>query len=112
MFIRRGVYVGAVLRFTLYLPDDFPSQKIPIVLFDEEVFHPHIEPATGELDLKRYFWDGWKPEKHHIYHILLIVQRTFFSFDADIASCVNKEAAKMLRDDREAFRLKAGEIIK
>ncbi|KHN84145.1 AKT-interacting protein [Toxocara canis] len=113
LFIRRGVYVGAVLRFTMYLPESFPSSvEIPIVRFDLDVFHPHIDPESRELDLKRYISDGWKSEKHHIYHVLLIVQRTFFSFDADPSSCVNPEAARMLRNDRESFRNKASEVIK
>lgn len=30
LFIRRGVYKGAVLRFNLHLPDDFPSKTVPV----------------------------------------------------------------------------------
>ncbi len=44
------------------------------VVFDLDVFHPHVNPATRELDLKKYFVDGWKSDQHHLYHILLIVQ--------------------------------------
>uniref|UniRef100_A0A915PXX3 UBC core domain-containing protein n=1 Tax=Setaria digitata TaxID=48799 RepID=A0A915PXX3_9BILA len=110
LFIRRGVYAGAVFRFTLHLPMDFPSTELPRVVFDLDVFHPHVNPATRELDLKRYFVDGWKSDQHHIYHILLI--RTFFTFDSNPATCVNIEAATLLRDNRELFRIRAGELIR
>lgn len=30
LFIRRGVYAGTVLRFTLHLPADFPSKTLPV----------------------------------------------------------------------------------
>ncbi|VDN22901.1 unnamed protein product [Gongylonema pulchrum] len=141
LFIRRGVYAGAVLRFTS-------------VVFDLDVFHPHVNATTRELDLKRYFVDGWKPERYHIYHVLLIVQRssaarqkrtkkdngdfsevfyalrcrlhlgedeyrriqgglrTFFTFDTDPSSCVNADAAALLRDNKEAYRMRASELIK
>ncbi|VDN90681.1 unnamed protein product [Brugia pahangi] len=125
LFIRRGVYAGAVIRFTLHLPMDFPSAELPVthfillfvkvyktVVFDLDVFHPHVNPATRELDLKKYFVDGWKSEQHHLYHILLIVQRTFFTFDSNPATCVNTEAATLLRDNRELYRIRASELIK
>ncbi|KAK6108921.1 Ubiquitin-conjugating enzyme family protein [Brugia pahangi] len=112
LFIRRGVYAGAVIRFTLHLPMDFPSAELPTVVFDLDVFHPHVNPATRELDLKKYFVDGWKSEQHHLYHILLIVQRTFFTFDSNPATCVNTEAATLLRDNRELYRIRASELIK
>ncbi|EFO26991.2 hypothetical protein LOAG_01487 [Loa loa] len=112
LFIRRGVYAGAVFRFTLHLPMDFPSTELPTVFFDLDVFHPHVNPATRELDLKKYFIDGWKSDQHHLYHVLLIVQRTFFTFDSDPATCANIEAAALLRDNRELYRMRASELIK
>ncbi|KAM3716519.1 AKT-interacting protein [Dirofilaria immitis] len=112
LFIRRGVYAGAVFRFTLRLPMDFPSTELPKVIFNLDVFHPHVNPATRELDLKKYFVDGWKSDQHHVYHILLIVQRTFFTFDSNPATCANTEAAALLRDNRELYRMRASELIK
>ncbi|VDK72200.1 unnamed protein product [Litomosoides sigmodontis] len=112
LFIRRGVYAGAILRFTLHLPVDFPSTELPKVVFDLDVFHPHINPATRELDLKKYFADGWKSDQYHLYHILLIVQRTFFTFDSNLATCANIEAATLLRDNRELYRVRASELIR
>ncbi|VDM93759.1 unnamed protein product [Onchocerca ochengi] len=112
LFIRQGVYAGAVFRFTLHLPMDFPSTELPKVVFDLDVFHPHVNPATRELDLKKYFADGWKSDQHHIYHILLIVQRTFFTFDSNPATYANAEAAALLCDNRELYRIRASELIK
>uniref|UniRef100_A0A0R3RRF8 UBIQUITIN_CONJUGAT_2 domain-containing protein n=1 Tax=Elaeophora elaphi TaxID=1147741 RepID=A0A0R3RRF8_9BILA len=106
LFIRRGVYAGAVFRFTLHLPVDFPSTELPIVVFDLDVFHPHVNPATRELDLKKYFVDGWKSDQHHLYH------RTFFTFDSNPATCANAEAAALLRDNRELYRMRASELIR
>ncbi|VDN07993.1 unnamed protein product [Thelazia callipaeda] len=113
IFIRRGVYTGSIFRFTLHLPSNFPSTEIPRVVFDLDVFHPHVDPNTRELDLKRYFVDGWQSDRHHLYHVLLIVfQRIFFSFDADPTTCINVEAATLLRNDRELYRVRASELIK
>ncbi|KAL3985965.1 Ubiquitin-conjugating enzyme family protein [Acanthocheilonema viteae] len=112
LFIRRGVYAGAIFRFTLHLPVDFPSTELPTIVFDSDVFHPHVNPVTRELDLKKYFVDGWKSDQHHLYHILLIVQRTFFTFDSNPATCANTEAAALLRDNRELYRVRASELIK
>ncbi|CAG9531023.1 unnamed protein product [Cercopithifilaria johnstoni] len=112
LFIRRGVYAGAIFRFTLHLPLDFPSTELPTVVFDLDVFHPHVNPATRELDLKKYFVGGWKSDQHHLYHILLIVQRTFFTFDSNPTTCANTEAAALLRDNRELYRMRASELIR
>ncbi|VDD92940.1 unnamed protein product [Enterobius vermicularis] len=113
LFIRRGIYMGAVLRFTLTLPQEFGmSAELPIVVFDLPVYHPHIDPHTHELEISRYFTDGWQPEKHHIYHVLLIVQRTFFSYDADKATCKNPGAVTMYQENRDGFLEKAQRVIR
>uniref|UniRef100_A0A0N5B001 UBIQUITIN_CONJUGAT_2 domain-containing protein n=1 Tax=Syphacia muris TaxID=451379 RepID=A0A0N5B001_9BILA len=113
LFIRRGVYMGAVLRFTLNLPTAFGvSTELPKVVFDINVFHPHVDQETHRLDISRFFLDGWKPEKHHVYHVLLAVQRSFFNYDADASSCSNPDAAVMLRDNKEQFMVEAQKVIR
>ncbi|MFH4978571.1 hypothetical protein AB6A40_005280 [Gnathostoma spinigerum] len=113
LFVRRGVYAGAMLRFTIYLPQHFPfTSELPTVFFDLDVHHPNIHADTHELDMTRYFPSGWKEEKHHLYHVLLIVQRTFFSFDADPITCANPEMADLLHHNKEQYKKLIHDVIK
>ncbi|KJH50639.1 ubiquitin--protein ligase [Dictyocaulus viviparus] len=92
LFIRRGVYGGGIFRFNE-------------VKFDLPIFHPDICPMSYVLDLRRYFPEGWKKDKHHIQNVLLVVQRLFFSsFEFDPNTCVNPTAVITWRNDRSKFK--------
>lgn len=77
-FVSQGPYEGAVFRFTIHIPETFPDGECPVeykmkmkffsstfvsslkkVIFNPIVFHPQINPETGELDVHRYF-PVWK----------------------------------------------------
>ncbi|KAK1831359.1 hypothetical protein QBC39DRAFT_426099 [Podospora conica] len=45
MFVRKGPYATAVLRFQVSFPDTFPSLP-PLVTFSTDLFHPLITPLT------------------------------------------------------------------
>ncbi|KRX87221.1 Protein crossbronx, partial [Trichinella pseudospiralis] len=48
MFIRVGVFQGAIFRFRVYLPDD--ENGVPSFRFENDVYHPAVDRKTGELD--------------------------------------------------------------
>ncbi|CAJ0957220.1 unnamed protein product, partial [Mesorhabditis belari] len=105
LFVRRGDYAGAILRFTIQMPSDFPqTDELPVVHFENEVFHPNVNLKTHELGMSRYFPDGWKRDKHHIYNVLLVVQRIFFSLRVPIEHATNPEAAILYESDKDKFR--------
>ncbi|KAK0722258.1 ubiquitin-conjugating enzyme/RWD-like protein [Lasiosphaeria miniovina] len=45
IFVRRGPYVTAILRFQISFPDTYPSLP-PLVTFSTDIFHPLIAPLT------------------------------------------------------------------
>ncbi|KAM0275880.1 hypothetical protein ACHAQH_007310 [Verticillium albo-atrum] len=45
MFIRRGPYENAILRFQISFPDTYPRLP-PLVTFSSDMFHPLIAPLT------------------------------------------------------------------
>lgn len=45
IFVRRGPYATAVLRFQISFPDTFPGLP-PLVTFSTDMFHPLITPLT------------------------------------------------------------------
>ncbi|TGZ78098.1 hypothetical protein EX30DRAFT_343487 [Ascodesmis nigricans] len=50
MFIRRGLYRGAILRFTLTFPFAYPSTPLDIILVTR-VFHPLVSPKHGKFSI-------------------------------------------------------------
>ncbi|EME46124.1 hypothetical protein DOTSEDRAFT_148087 [Dothistroma septosporum NZE10] len=45
LFVRKGPYANAVLRFQINFPDDYP-QRPPVVTFQSDLFHPLVTPLT------------------------------------------------------------------
>ena len=45
LFVRKGPYSSAILRFEISIPDRYPSVP-PLVLFSSDVFHPLVTPLT------------------------------------------------------------------
>jgi len=45
LFVRKGPYANAVLRFQIAFPDDYPDRP-PVVTFQQDVFHPLVTPLT------------------------------------------------------------------
>ncbi|KXS99255.1 hypothetical protein AC578_6186 [Pseudocercospora eumusae] len=45
LFVRKGPYASAILRFQIDFPNDYPH-KPPVVAFQSDVFHPLVTPLT------------------------------------------------------------------
>ncbi|KAK0672282.1 ubiquitin-conjugating enzyme/RWD-like protein [Cercophora samala] len=45
LFVRKGPYATAILRFQISFPDDYPDSA-PLVTFSTDIFHPLISPLT------------------------------------------------------------------
>ncbi len=59
IFLQQELYSQGVFRFRVDIPLDFPSPAPPRVFFLSNIFHPAIDPATGELNLARKF-PAWR----------------------------------------------------
>ncbi|XP_076322233.1 uncharacterized protein LOC143231596 isoform X1 [Tachypleus tridentatus] len=44
------------------MPDNYPDEDCPLVVFEPSIFHPLINIETGELDVKRGF-QKWRKSK-------------------------------------------------
>ncbi|KAK0411187.1 hypothetical protein QR680_005535 [Steinernema hermaphroditum] len=113
IFIRCGMFAGGMLRFVLTLQPDFPhTSALPEVVFDLQVFHPHVFNDSRRVDFSRHFPDGWKRDYHHIHHVLNYFQRFFFFFDAEATSAANPEAAILYQTNKKQFRKMTVETIR
>ena len=60
LFVRSGVYKGGIFRFSMQLPRSYPANgACPRVLFQSRVFHPHVHPQTGQVDILSHFGGHW-----------------------------------------------------
>ncbi|XP_068146725.1 protein crossbronx-like [Drosophila tropicalis] len=124
IFIHSGIYAESMFRFSILLPDNFPEDvSLPTVIFQTEVFHPHICPVTKSLDLTPCFRE-WKKDQHHIWQILKYIQAIFS--DPEGSVCVtetpsgdtvtlnevhNREALNLLSKNRMEYIKRVEESI-
>ncbi|GBP70267.1 AKT-interacting protein [Eumeta japonica] len=71
IFVRSGCYEGGVFRFTLTLPEKFPNDEVPIVMFNTPLYHPAVDFNSGVLNLNEVF-PHWDKKRNHIWQILNI----------------------------------------
>lgn len=112
LFIRQGPYQGAVFRFQIELPENYPDGDCPKVVFEGPVFHPHIDPVTHQLNVKQGF-NKWKRNVNHIWQLLLYTRRIFYKVEVpNIELASNKEAARLWKEDTIAFASLAEKCVK
>ncbi|ULT92587.1 hypothetical protein L3Y34_009994 [Caenorhabditis briggsae] len=112
IFVRKGIFGGGIFRFNIEIPLEFPeSSELPKVIFNQTIFHPLICIKSKELCLKRSFPDGWKSEKHSLSRVLIVLQRSFNSYDVDSDKCINPEASVLYKEHRDKFREIAKECV-
>ncbi|KAL4234556.1 hypothetical protein ACF0H5_006197 [Mactra antiquata] len=109
IFIRQGLYQGAVFRFNLNIPENYPNGDCPRVFFEHLVFHPVIDSKFGELDVKREF-KKWRRNGNFLWQVLMYVRRIFFKIDPKCPS--NTEAAELYENNMEEFKKKVEDSVK
>uniref|UniRef100_A0ABI7VWM2 UBC core domain-containing protein n=1 Tax=Felis catus TaxID=9685 RepID=A0ABI7VWM2_FELCA len=109
IFIRHGLYQDGVFKFTVYIPDNYPDGDCPHLVFDIPVFHPLVDPTSGELDVKRAF-AKWRRNHNHIWQVLMYARRVFYKIDT--ASPLNPEAAVLYEKDVQLFKSKVVDSVK
>ncbi|XP_021364429.1 AKT-interacting protein-like isoform X2 [Mizuhopecten yessoensis] len=108
LFIRQGLYQEGAFKFTVIIPDNFPNGDCPSLVFDLPVFHPLVDPLTGQLDVKRAF-QKWRKNVNHVWQVLLYARRVFYKIDSK--SPLNKEAAELYETDLESFKKNVAESV-
>lgn len=107
LFVHRGYYTGAVLRFRLTFPDDYP-ERIPTVQFVTDIFHPLID-QKGHFNLSSHL-RPWKPKEHHVFNILYDIKAAFKINRLDQikeADAWNKEAYRLYHESMPSFSVLA-----
>ncbi|KAF4674593.1 hypothetical protein FOL47_008984 [Perkinsus chesapeaki] len=79
LMLRQGHYKGAILRFVLVIPEDYPSSA-PTVQFSSRVYHPLVDEATGVLDISLAF-PTWEPGRDYAVLVLAFVKKVFYRSD-------------------------------
>uniref|UniRef100_A0A8C7QXG5 Akt interacting protein n=1 Tax=Oncorhynchus mykiss TaxID=8022 RepID=A0A8C7QXG5_ONCMY len=125
IFIRHGLYQDGVFKFTVYIPDNYPDGECPRVVFDIPVFHPLVDPVSGELDVRRAF-TKWSSVTHglflqldsdtamrnhnHIWQVLMYARTVFYKINT--MEPLNPEAAVLYDKDVQLFKSKVVDSVK
>lgn len=103
IFIHKGYYQGAVLKFRLDIPKSYPAFA-PTVTFITDTFHPLVD-QRGRFGIEAKF-PKWVPQRDHIVDILRFLKASFKvgvlnSLTED--SCLNKQAYRMYHLELDLF---------
>ncbi|XP_071785141.1 AKT-interacting protein-like [Asterias amurensis] len=108
LFIRQGLYQEGIFKFDLLIPENYPDGDSPRLIFQPAIFHPIVDPISGELDVHRAF-SKWKRNVNHIWQVLLYARRIFYKIDTK--SPLNPEAAVLYEEDMELFKSKVNSTV-
>uniref|UniRef100_A0A8D3DI46 Akt interacting protein n=1 Tax=Scophthalmus maximus TaxID=52904 RepID=A0A8D3DI46_SCOMX len=109
IFIRHGLYQDGVFKFTVYIPDNYPDGDCPKLVFDIPVFHPLVDPVSGELDVRRAF-TKWRRNHNHIWQVLMYARTIFYKINT--TEPLNPEAAVLYEKDVQLFKSKVVDSVK
>mmetsp|Transcript_48205 Transcript_48205/g.105162 ORF Transcript_48205/g.105162 Transcript_48205/m.105162 type:complete len:339 (-) Transcript_48205:33-1049(-) len=110
LFVRQGLYKGAVFKFRLVLPEEYPDQG-PDLYFTSDVFHPMVDPKTGQVELVSLFPE-WRPGRDFAAFALPHLHRAFLRreyFASSARPALNPEARQLFLSDPAAFAERARE---
>ncbi|XP_012279302.1 protein crossbronx homolog [Orussus abietinus] len=108
-FVRQGFFRGGVFRFTVTLPPNFPDGGCPKVVLQSSVFHPLINPETGELNTAWGFPE-WR-RNNRVWQLIQFITKIFTKVDPKMTT-INQEASTLLETNIESFQEKAMQCVK
>ncbi|PWN89364.1 hypothetical protein FA10DRAFT_302713 [Acaromyces ingoldii] len=105
LFVHRGYYAGAVLRFRLVLPLAFPS-RAPLVFFEgNHLIHPLVDARNSRMLIAAGF-PSWDPRRDSLSRLLWFIKGAFKRFELDKLSdgvVANEESWRLYRSNRPLF---------
>ncbi|CAB3405357.1 unnamed protein product [Caenorhabditis bovis] len=102
------VYKGAIISITIDISLEYPF-KVPVVTFDDHMYHPNVDAPTGELCSPLLMQENWKPEttmEDILINTLCILN------EPDLSRPVNFDAAHDYMTNRAQYVRKCKECIK
>lgn len=112
IFVRRGPFTNGIFKFQLRLPQKYNDvNEWPQIVFDSYVYNPHVDPKTGELDVKSAY-PRWDPHRHYLVTVLTFLKKIFYlkSFGDDAKA--NPEAKALLQSDPDLYRKKVDSCVR
>ncbi|EDV29772.1 uncharacterized protein TRIADDRAFT_52508 [Trichoplax adhaerens] len=88
VFVRHGVYIEGVFKFDILIPQNFPYGNCPKIIFTNPIYHPDVNPETGELYLKKSFPE-WRYESE------------FHRFKQKVAQSIEKGRRRLFDNDSD-----------
>ncbi|KAJ1665930.1 hypothetical protein IW140_002856 [Coemansia sp. RSA 1813] len=75
MFVKRGYWRDAVIRFRIDIPREYPRTH-PVITLATPVAHPLVRLEDGRFALEQQF-PQWTPYSDHIFHALHYLKNAF-----------------------------------
>ncbi|KAL5234553.1 hypothetical protein ACI65C_001963 [Semiaphis heraclei] len=110
IFPRYGLYKNGVFRFHLLIDSNWPNCDCPKVIFETPLFHPLVNPVTGEMSIQ-YHFPEWKKGVSRIWHVIDHVSKSFYDISRT-KTPENPEAAELLKTDNEKYMKKCEECVR
>lgn len=111
IFVRRGPFTNGIFKFQLKLPMLYNDlNQHPQIFFLTKVYNPHVDPATGELDIKSTY-PRWDPSRHYLVTVLTFLKKIFYAKSFDDAKA-NPEARDLAMNDPSEYRQKVDECVR
>ncbi|VVC31302.1 Ubiquitin-conjugating enzyme E2,Ubiquitin-conjugating enzyme/RWD-like [Cinara cedri] len=110
IFPRYGLYKNGAFRFLLHIDSNWPDCECPKVIIETPIFHPLVDPVSGEMSIQHHFPE-WKKGVSRIWHVIDHVLKSFY----DISSTktpANPEAANLFKTDKDNYIKKCEDCVK
>ncbi|KAJ1956492.1 hypothetical protein GGI12_005292 [Dipsacomyces acuminosporus] len=105
MFVKRGYWRDAVIRFRIDIPREYPNRH-PIISLVSPVFHPLVRREDGRFALEQQF-PKWTPYSDYIFHALYYFKNAFKNRvlkQLEPRDCYNIDAYMKFKGDLPRFR--------
>ena len=110
LFIKEGVYTDLNISFKIIFTNNYPNIP-PDVIFNDNIFHPLINPNDNKLDVK-YLFPDWAPGKNCAIHLIYKIKDIFLNPKYfSVSDSYNEECGKMFYDDYIKFENKIKDDI-
>ena len=108
--IKEGVYSGLNISFKIIFTTNYPNVA-PDVVFNDNIFHPLINPISNKLDIK-YIFPNWTPGKNCVLQLLYKIKDIFLNPSYFfVTNSENEECGKMFCEDYIKFESRIKEDI-
>jgi ubiquitin-protein ligase len=104
IFVRRGPFTNGIFKFQVRLPQKYNDVNThPQITFSSYVYNPHVDPDTGELDVKSAY-PKWDPHRHYLVTVLTHLKKIFYVKQFGPAAKSNMDAKTLQEQDPESYR--------